>query len=61
MSLTAALNIAQQTLRNTSRQTSVVSRNVSDASNPDYTRRIALVTSLAPGARSVDVLSLIHI
>ena len=55
MSLTAALNIAQQTLRNTSRQTSVVSRNVSDASNPDYTRRIALVTSLAPGARSVDV------
>jgi flagellar hook-associated protein 1 len=55
MSLSAALNIAQQTLRNTSRQTSIVSRNVADASNPDYTRRIAVITSTAPGARSVDV------
>jgi flagellar hook-associated protein 1 FlgK len=55
MSLTSALSIAQSALRNTSRQTSVVSRNVSDASNPDYTRRLALVTSTAPGARSVDV------
>src|SRR5262249_42562066 len=55
MSLSAALSIAQQTLRNTARQTSIVSRNVSDASNPDYTRRIAVITSTAPGARSVDV------
>ena len=39
----------------TARQTSVVTRNVSDASNPDYTRRIAVVTSTAPGARSVDI------
>ena len=39
MSLSTALSIAQSALRNTSRQTSVVSRNVSDASNPDYTRR----------------------
>jgi flagellar hook-associated protein 1 FlgK len=55
MSLTSALSIAQSALRNTSRQTSIVSRNVSDASNPDYTRRIAVITSTAPGARSVDV------
>ena len=55
MSLTTALSIAQSALRNTSRQTSIVSRNVSDASNPDYTRRIAVVTSTAPGARSVDI------
>ena len=55
MSLSTALSIAQSALRNTSRQTSIVSRNVSDASNPDYTRRIAVVTSMAPGARSVDI------
>jgi flagellar hook-associated protein 1 FlgK len=40
---------------NTARQTSVISRNVSDASNPDYSRRQAVVTSTAPGARSVDI------
>jgi flagellar hook-associated protein 1 FlgK len=55
MSLSTALSIAQSALRNTSRQTSIVSRNVSDASNPDYTRRIAVITSTAPGARSVDI------
>jgi len=55
MSLTAALSIAQQALRNTGRQTSVVSRNVTDAGNPDYTRRNAVVTSTAPGARAVDI------
>lgn len=40
---------------NTARQTSIVSRNISDASNPDYTRRIAVLSSTAPGARVVDV------
>ena len=42
-------------LGNTSRQTSILSRNVSDASNPDYTRRIGVVASTAPGARMVEV------
>jgi flagellar hook-associated protein 1 FlgK len=28
---------------------------VADASNPDYTRRIAVVTSTAPGARAVEI------
>jgi len=55
MSLSSALSIAQSSLLTTSRQTTVVSRNVADASNPDYTRRIANVTSTAPGARSVDI------
>jgi flagellar hook-associated protein 1 FlgK len=55
MSLTTALNIAQSALWNTSRQTSIVSRNVADASNPDYTRRSAVIMSTAPGARFVDV------
>ncbi|MFA6153203.1 flagellar hook-associated protein FlgK [Mesorhizobium sp.] len=55
MSLSTALSIAQSALMNTARQTSVISRNVSDASNPDYSRRQAVVTSTAPGARSVDI------
>lgn len=55
MSLSTALNIAQSALITTSKQTSVVSRNVSEANNPDYTRRQALVTSTAPGARSVSI------
>lgn len=40
---------------NTARQTSIVSRNISDASNPDYTRRIAVLSSTGPGARVVDI------
>jgi flagellar hook-associated protein 1 FlgK len=55
MSLSTALSIAQSALMNTARQTSVVSRNVSDADNPNYTRRISLVVSTAPGARTVDI------
>ncbi|MEQ1944689.1 flagellar hook-associated protein FlgK [Mesorhizobium sp. VNQ89] len=54
MSLSSALNIAQSSLRNTARQTSVVSRNVLEASNPDYSRRMA-VTTASPGARSVEI------
>ena len=55
MSLSSALSIAQSALLATSRQTSVVTRNVADADNPNYSRRIALVTSTTPGARSVDI------
>lgn len=55
MSLTSALSIAQSALLTTSKQTSIVSRNVADASNPDYARRTAVVTSTAPGARSVEI------
>ena len=55
MSLSSALSIAQSALLATSKQTSVVSRNVADASNPDYSRRVAVVTSTAPGARSVEI------
>lgn len=51
MSLTSALSIAQTALFNTSRQTSLVSRNISEASNPDYARRSAVLSSTAPGAR----------
>src|SRR5688572_21632877 len=55
MSLSTALSIAQQSILNTGRQTSVVSRNVLDSQNPDYTRRSAVVSSSAPGARVVEI------
>ncbi|MGB3387268.1 MAG: flagellar hook-associated protein FlgK, partial [Pseudaminobacter sp.] len=55
MSLSTALNIAQSSLLNTGRQTSVVSRNVMDARNPDYARRSAVLSSTAPGARVIEI------
>lgn len=51
MSLSTALNIAQNALTATSRQTAIVSRNVQNASNPDYNQRSAALVSEAPGAR----------
>lgn len=55
MSLTAALNIAQNSLLNTQRQTSVVSRNIANSENPDYARRTAILSSLAPGAQIASI------
>ncbi len=55
MSLSSALSIAQSSIRNTARQTSVVSRNVLEAGNPDYSRRSAVISSTAPGARVVEI------
>jgi flagellar hook-associated protein 1 FlgK len=55
MSLSTALNIAQSALLATSRQTSVVSQNVSSARDADYSRRTAPAVSLAPGARVVQI------
>lgn len=55
MSLTSALSIAQSALFNTSRQTSVVSRNIQESSNPDYSKRSAVLTTTAPGARVAEI------
>ncbi|MGB3831328.1 MAG: flagellar hook-associated protein FlgK [Mesorhizobium sp.] len=55
MSLTTALNIAQSSLLATSRQTSIVSRNIAGANDPDYARRIAMVASMVPGAQVVQI------
>ena len=55
MSLTTALGIAKQSLQATSRQTAVVSQNITNVNNPDYTRRNAVVASEAPGARVVII------
>ncbi len=51
MSLSTALSIAQNSLLNTQRQTSVLSRNIANYQNADYARRSATLTSLAPGSR----------
>lgn len=55
MSLTSALNIAQNSLLNTQRQVSIVSRNVSEAHNPNYARRSLHMVSLAPGVQGAEV------
>lgn len=55
MSLSTALNIAQNSLLNTQRQTSVVSQNIANAYNPDYSRRTAMLSSLVPGARIAEI------
>lgn len=55
MSLSTALNIAQNSLLNTQRQTSVVSQNIANAYNPDYSRRSATLSSLVPGARIAEI------
>ncbi|TDH38280.1 flagellar hook-associated protein FlgK [Pseudohoeflea suaedae] len=50
MSLTSAIRTAQSALSNNSTQTSVVSRNISNANNPDYNRRSAILASTTFGA-----------
>lgn len=55
MSLSSALSIAQSSLKATSRQTSIVSRNVADASNPDYSRRIAVLSYTDTGVSAVKI------
>ncbi|MBO6718587.1 MAG: flagellar hook-associated protein FlgK [Rhizobiaceae bacterium] len=55
MSLSTALGIAQSALLNTQRQTTIVSRNVSESSNPDYARRGTMLSKSPNGAAIVDV------
>jgi len=53
MSLTSAIRTAQSALSNNSTQTSVISRNISNASNPDYNRRSAILATTTFGATVV--------
>ncbi|MBO6538099.1 MAG: flagellar hook-associated protein FlgK [Rhizobiaceae bacterium] len=55
MSLSTALSIAQSALLNTQRQTTIVSRNISESSNPDYSRRGTMLSTAANGASIVDI------
>lgn len=57
MSLTSALQTAQNSLLNVTRQTSIVSRNVTDAGNDGYTRREGVIESSNLGSRVVVVRS----
>ncbi|WP_157016382.1 flagellar hook-associated protein FlgK [Mesorhizobium xinjiangense] len=55
MSLSSALSIAQSALLATSRRTSVVTQNVTNADNADYTRRSAVLISDQSGIRVADI------
>ncbi len=55
MSLTAAIRTAQGSLSTTSAQTAITSRNVAGASDPGYSRKIALVTSSSSGAQTLAI------
>ena len=55
MSLSTALSIAQNSLLNTQRQTSVVSKNMANAYNADYSRRSAVISSLASGSQVATI------
>ncbi len=55
MSLTTAINTAQTSLSNTSTQTNIVSRNIANASNPDYNRRNAALSTNVYGAQVVSI------
>jgi flagellar hook-associated protein 1 FlgK len=55
MSLSTALSIAQNSLLNTQRQTSVVSKNMANQYNADYTRRAAVISSLGPGSQVASI------
>lgn len=49
MSLTSALNIAQSALANTAAQSSILSKNIANVSNTDYSRRSASTISQSYG------------
>lgn len=55
MSLSTALGIAQTALFNTQRQTTILSRNLSESANPDYARRGAMLSTAPNGAAIVDI------
>lgn len=55
MSLSSAINTAQRSLSNTATQTNIVSRNISNASNPDYNRRDAVLATSLGGAEVVSI------
>lgn len=55
MSLSSALLTAKNSLEATSKQTSLISRNIAGANDPNYTRRIASVVSGSYGAVHVGI------
>ncbi len=53
MSLSSAISIAQQAFSNTAQQTAIVSKNIANAGNADYSRRLALLGSTGNGGAQV--------
>ncbi|OLP55094.1 flagellar hook-associated protein FlgK [Rhizobium rhizosphaerae] len=55
MSLSSAISTAQQIFSNTAQQTSVLSKNIANANNSDYARRMATLSTSAHGAEVVTI------
>ncbi|KGF69144.1 flagellar hook protein FlgK [Hoeflea sp. BAL378] len=55
MSLSSAISSAQTSLSNYATQTSILSRNISNASNADYSRRNAVLATSLVGAQVVTI------
>ncbi|WEX78044.1 flagellar hook-associated protein FlgK [Sinorhizobium numidicum] len=55
MSLSTAITIAQSAFNNTAAQTAIVSKNIANAGNADYSRRLALLGSTPNGAQVVSI------
>jgi flagellar hook-associated protein 1 len=52
--LSTALNIARSSLATVSGQTAIASRNISNVGNADYSRKSAIVISLAGGGSAIS-------
>ncbi len=55
MSLSSAINTAQTIFNNTAAQTALVSKNIANVSNADYSRRMAMLGSTGNGAQIVSI------
>ncbi|MBD8553449.1 flagellar hook-associated protein FlgK [Rhizobium sp. CFBP 8762] len=55
MSLASAINTAQSIFNNTGTQTSVISNNIRNSANTDYSRRIAVTGTSSAGANIVKI------
>ncbi|OCW56180.1 flagellar hook-associated protein FlgK [Hoeflea olei] len=55
MSLSSAISSAQTSLSNYATQTSILARNISNASNLDYSRRAAILSTSTVGAQVVSI------
>lgn len=55
MSLSSAINTANSIFSNTAQQTAIVSKNIANASNSDYSRRLAMLGTSLNGAQVVSI------
>lgn len=55
MSLSSAINTAQSMLSNTAKQTSIISQNIANSGNADYSRRSAILATALGGSHIVGI------